>query len=474
MKILSIILGTVTICMQLSAQTESGKILYKGIQSKDKNSSQIAEKFSASLKSKLEEKTAKKNQTLAMPENMQTEELACETDVCLKKILETANTEEMIFGFMNREKDRVRLKMKSVRLQNGFLRTKSEFNEMFTDIELLNIHYANETAEKLLNPAYRIKRINLAEPADEKNIKRLETKSETSGLKVPNYGGGDDRIARLVSVLEPDLEKADALYNEEKYDAAIDAYTDILLKIAGRLPNDRHPQMRNYADSVSKKLEASYKIILRQHVEYLDIRMDECRPLKNCDIAELNEWVDSGFKWKASAPTHMQDRLKTFIPLLNSRRDALQLWGTDLLETEGNELYNKKEYENAILKFEQADKELSAVSDKALRKKYSDRFRHKVKLSNEYGRKDLCAKVQSLADEAEELNLVKKEEEARSKMNTASSVLTSSRFQSSEAYRIYNKIGAVMNLPLLVQNAKPDEGTSRKKAAPNRRKKKKR
>lgn len=470
MKRLGIILGTVTICFQLSAQTESGRILFKGIQSKDKNSSQMAEKFSISLKGRLEEKSSKNNKTLTSQENANSEEFPCETDICLKKALETANTDEMILGFMNREKDRVRLKMKSVRIRNGMLRTLSEFNEMFTDLELLNAHYANEAAEKLLNPSYRIRRINLAEPSDEKNIKKLEMKSDSSGLKVPNYSSGDDRIARLVSVLEPDLEKADALYNEEKYDAAIDAYTEILLKIAGRLPNDRLPQMRNYAESVSKKLEASYRIILRQHIEYLDIRMNECRPLKNCDIAELNEWVDSGFKWKAAAPAHMQGRLKMFIPLLNSRRDALQLWGTDLLETEGNELYNKKEYENAILKFEQADRELSSVSDRGIRKKYSDRFKHKIRLSNEYGRKDLCAKIQSLADEAEELNLLKKEDEAKVKMNTASSVLTSSRFRSPEGYRIYNKIASVMNIPLLA----PAKEESKKKTFQNRTRRKKR
>jgi tetratricopeptide (TPR) repeat protein len=448
----------VVVLIPIFSQDLSKKIVLKNLEQKDDTAAAITEKINIALKSKLIEVKGDKFQILdsddirSMPGKEKFADLKGNSPDVANEILTAMSADEVIAGSVAREGDRVRL-IVSVYAKGGSLKTS--INELFTDTEVLDDYYLGEIVKKMSNPKFAIKRIDISGAKEISSLKKFQPGAGVSEkISVINFKSTDDTIAKLVNILQKDLDDGDMQYKNGDYENAIGTYSAIVKKISEKLTKEKQKLMKNYTESISNRISSSYAMHLKSTLEGIDasiekVKTDPAVPTDSviADIKAINDLY-------GGMPDEFRKKFSQFRDVIANRRDVVITIEIQRMESAANELYRQMDFESAIKKYEAAKVQLKKVSDGALASKISQRLSKKIDTTNASGKNYLTNRTKLLLDEIEELNLQDKSVEAREKLKFAAENIVGSKFKYDSLYAKYNSVAELLKAPRISAQTK--------------------
>jgi tetratricopeptide (TPR) repeat protein len=447
-KVCAACIIAVVVSVPIFSQDLNKKIVLKNLEQKDDTAAAITEKINSALKSKLIEVKGDKFQILdsddirSMPGKEKFADLKGNSPDVANEILAAMSADEVIAGSVAREGDRVRL-IVSVYAKGGSLKTS--INELFTDTEVLDDYYLGEIVKKMSNPKYVVKRIDISGAKEISSLKKFQPGAGVSEkISVIDFKSTDDTIAKLVNILQKDLDDGDAQYKNGDYENAISTYSAIVKKISEKLTKEKQKLMKNYTESISSRISSSYAMHLKGTLDGIDasiekVKTDPAVPTDSvlADIKAINDLY-------GGMPDEFRKKFSQFKDVITNRRDVVIAVEIQRMESAANELYRQMDFESAIRKYEAAKVQLKKVSDGALAGKISQRLSKKIDTTNASGKNYLTNRTKLLLDEIEELNLQDKSVEAREKLKFAAENIVGSKFKYDALYAKYNSVADLL------------------------------
>lgn len=433
-----------------SAQELTRKIVLNTIAAKDSTSEAAALKFNSALKSKMVEMLGDRAQILdpddirSMPgkENFAAPDGAGADTV--KALAAAVNAEEVVTGVLGREGDRVRIQLQTSSRDGA---VKSSLNELFTDTELIDDATLGEIVKRLGNGKYVIKRTTGGAAKEIAGLKKFQPGTGVSErIQVLNFSTTDDTVAKLVNILQKDLDEGDAKFKDGDFTGAVSTYTGIIRKIAEKLTKEKQDKMKNYTDGVRGRIASSYAMVLKNSLQNLDDEIEKIRSNTESGFEAVNSRISELYRAFNGIPDEYRKQFAQFKDVIENRRDVAVSLSVQRLEERAGEFYRDLDFESALTKYEEAREKARTINDRNLQQKHLSAITKRIETTRISGKNYLSNRTKLMLDEVEELNLQDRVAEARKKARFAAEVIAGSKFKYDKLVEKYNAVADLLKI----------------------------
>lgn len=375
----------------------------------------------------------------------------CDDTSCISQIADGINAEEIVYGDVTKDGEKIALSATSLERKGVSLGTKSIVKISFFESQMN--HFISETSKKLIIPKYKIN-MKAEVPVDTSiSLKGINLgKIEGLDIAVMKFTSGDEVIGQMLGFLKEIVEKGDKNFTERYYSKSRDEYNNALTRIKAKLMPAQQAKMADFIDGVKKRIGSAYAMEFKKEVESVDAAvsgMDKSGEKNILDIISKYQSIRS----KISAiPNEYKPQTAGIKQSTEDRLDSMNIALAGLYEKDGDDAYREYKFETALAQFTRSRGTAGKIINPANRETTTARYDKKIDAVHKTGQSYLENSVKSLIDQASYLNLKDETDKSNIMLGKARDLIKASQFITEDVVNLYNDMADVLKSEKLYFN----------------------
>lgn len=200
----------------------------------------------------------------------------CDEKICMQQIAEAINADEIIYGDIYSDGDRLKFVFSNIIRDNASLNfsTKSVVEENF--FETHYEHFIKEITLKLIDPKYKINKNPEIVYDDKISLVSIPTeKVEGLDISILKFESKDNSVSRILEILKKLISEGDEFYNKKSYTESRKKYQEVVEKISSKLTAEKRTKIKTFEDSVKKRISATYIMDFKTQIETVDEKVKQ-------------------------------------------------------------------------------------------------------------------------------------------------------------------------------------------------------
>lgn len=200
----------------------------------------------------------------------------CDEKICMQQIAEAINADEIIYGDIYFDGDRLKFVFSNIIRDNASLifSTKSVVEENFFESQYE--HFIKEITLKLIDPKYKINKNPEIVYDDKINLVSISTgKIEGLDIDILKFESKDNSVSRILEILKKLISEGDDFYNRKSYEESRKKYLEVVEKISSKLTLEKRTKIKSFEDSVKKRISATYIMDFKTQIETVDEKVKQ-------------------------------------------------------------------------------------------------------------------------------------------------------------------------------------------------------
>jgi len=383
----------------------------------------------------------------------------CDDTRCMTQIADGINADEIIYGDLSRDGDRIRMSVSNLERNRKTLAIGPKSIVAVTFPDDLVDHYVKEVAKKLMNRAY-----HLVDPevsvitARTVNLKGITiNKAVNADISELKFTVNDSTLQNILGFAKGMVAQGDQSLRNGKYTEARAEYAGVIERIRTTLSSEKQAKLADFSKGVQRRIESTdtletnaNALRFKEQVEAVDGKLaratdDEraCRKIID-EYREINsrllvpEKAVSKLIWDAG--------MAPIASSLSDRIDSVKIVISQLYEKKGIESFRVYEFDKSLNYYTKALNEASSLVGKKQGREYTSRYEVRIQAVRKTGESYLDSRVRSFIDRAEFYNFQKKSTDAQKTMEEARKLIETSSFATRsiiDAYNWYASIAGV-------------------------------
>lgn len=404
-------------------------------------------------------------QTLAIEEFKQV--IGCSDEKCMQRLGDSIRTDEIIYGKIAREGQKIRLSLTNLEKDRNTLLFSTK-NYVTQDCDENQVEwYSREMSRKLMNRRYQIRHPELADLGGEAvAIGTLSVeKGKDLDISIMDFSSRDTLISRIMPELRSSVAAGDTSYGEKDFENARTAYATIITDIENAIPASKRKdrELSKFISLVGKRIEQTYYMQAAT-----DINIEDAR-VKQLDRTDTDTLYGSASTYRGIADfinnTPREYRTAKFTPLRTAaieRLDSVYSAICSRIGGQGDSLFRERKFNEAINTYSKAKNESSNISSNTARRRVVQTMDRKIDVAKKTGQNFLASRVNFLLDNAVVMNLKKDAPKARELLGKAETLINENRqFLTRKTESDYNEVARTMRSERLRTDSEVEQDRER-------------
>lgn len=344
----------------------------------------------------------------------------CDAESCAMKIADAIDADEIIYGSVSRENNKLVIKLTNLERDSKTLTQKKKSFVMVALLESQLEWFCRECAKKLMNNSYSIdlsrapgdvstelvidnNEINKVHRADIQNMSIAEM---NRSMEIYRNQADNETIIRVLDYLGELIKEGDILYKDNDFIEARDRYQSVLIKINESLREENKIKINTFITQVHERISATYKAEVVAMIKKADNWINSHDKI-NEKIIESS--INQYFSIKAilrKIPEEYQNDTAYIDNTLIQRLARLYSLKSGIHESSAEDRYREYRFLSALSDYDNA---LSQLEESGIKHKIIDDYRSRITtkrtITYETGKAWLLNRVTSLCNQAEYLNI---------------------------------------------------------------------
>jgi formylglycine-generating enzyme required for sulfatase activity len=375
----------------------------------------------------------------------------CDDTRCMTQIADGINADEIIYGDLSRDGDRIRMSVSNLERNRKTLAIGPKSIVAVAFPEELVDHYIKEVAKKLMNRTYQ-----LVDPSD--SVVTAKTvylkgitinKAVNADISELKFTANDSTLQNILGFAKSMVAQGDAALRNGKYSDARAEYTGVIERIRTTLSYEKQAKLADFSKGVQRRIESTdnletnvHALRFKEQVEAVDVKLaraiddeDACRKIID-EYRGINKRLlvpengVSKFIWDAG--------MAPIASSLSDRIDSVKIVISQLYEKKAIEAFRVYNFDTSLGYYTEALNEASAIVGKKQGREYTSRYEVRIQAVRKTGESYLESRVRSFIDRAEFFNFQKKFSDVQSTMLEAKKLIETTSFATGSVINAYN------------------------------------
>lgn len=373
---------------------------------------------------------------------------SCDAQTCQSELADAIDADEIIYGEITNEGVALKLSARTL------LRDRKSLSIVKKSMVILNFsekemdHYCSETAKKLINPNYEVKKPKVDEFNEWVPITEVKI-DEIKGIDIGimKFNDSDDSVSNILVYLKEMLKDGDNYFENKQYDNALIKYINVLDRIKTKLTKEKQEKINDFTKSVINRCDTTYASKFKKEISKLDKVIKENKDLSEKEIKKLR---DQYYEIEINAnkiPNALKGKnMDEIYTALTNRIDNHTKAISSLYEQKGDKFYSEYKFSKALENYIKAENNLEEIINNELRNELITLYLKKQIAVMVTGRNYLISRAQGYIDQSEFFNVQERTRDAKKALARSLNLIEGEfiNFVTVETIEIYNEMAKVL------------------------------